>query len=262
MWIDLDGAVNARDLGGLPLSSGARVAPHRLLRTDNLQDLTPRDVRLLVDEYGVDAVADLRTGAEIRSEGPGPLTGEPGVEFLHASFFAEESELPEVVGSDDGPIVLPWHNRRRDPSRRGAAQVYLGYLAGRPDSILAALRLIAHSPGATLVHCAAGKDRTGVLIALALDAVGVRREAIVEDFARTAERLPELLARLASSPTYSDEISVDQPDRHHPRASTMEDFLSGMDREFGGTRAWLASQGWTEADQRALQAKLTHGPVT
>jgi protein-tyrosine phosphatase len=107
------------------------------------------------------------------------------------------------------------------------------------------------------VHCAAGKDRTGVLIALALDAVGVERAAIVEDFARTAERLPALLARLAASPTYARDITVDQPDRHHPRPETMQEFFDGLESEYGGTAAWLAANGWTVEDQAALQAKLT-----
>ena len=122
--------------------------------------------------------------------------------------------------------------------------------------MLAALRLIAHTDGATIVHCAAGKDRTGVVVALALDAVGVDREAIVADYARTAERMTPLLARLAASPTYAGEIWVEQPERHAPRPDTMREFLDAIDEEHDGTAGWLAAQGWTDADQRALRAKL------
>ena len=71
-WLELDGAVNARDLGGLPTVDGGQVQPRRLIRSDNLQGLSERDVRALVDEHNVRAVADLRTGVEVRSEGPGP----------------------------------------------------------------------------------------------------------------------------------------------------------------------------------------------
>jgi protein-tyrosine phosphatase len=176
------------------------------------------------------------------------------VQFLHASLFVENT-APTLAITEDGPIVLPWQNRD-NTDRRGAAHVYLSYLAARPDSILAALRLIATSSGATIVHCAAGKDRTGVVVALALGAVDVPPAAITEDYARTGERLDALLARLAASSTYAGDISPKQTDRHRPKPKTMADFLQIMDAEFGGIREWLAGHGWTDADQQALQAKL------
>ncbi|MDX6687304.1 MAG: protein-tyrosine phosphatase, partial [Baekduia sp.] len=60
-WIDLEGAVNARDVGGLPLAGGGNVATGRLLRSDNLQDLTGADVDHLVGVHGLGTVVDLRT---------------------------------------------------------------------------------------------------------------------------------------------------------------------------------------------------------
>src|ERR1700759_2354943 len=89
-WIDLEGAVNARDLGGLPLADGSgAVAAGRLLRSDNLQDLTPRDVATLVDDHGLRAVVDLRTGAEVHLEGPGPLIADERVVVEHRSLYPE-----------------------------------------------------------------------------------------------------------------------------------------------------------------------------
>ena len=67
-WIDLDGTANTRDVGGLPTTDGRHIVSRRLLRSDNLQDLSAKDVRRLVDDYGVRTVADLR--ADMRS-GPG-----------------------------------------------------------------------------------------------------------------------------------------------------------------------------------------------
>lgn len=69
-WIDLDGAVNVRDLGGLVTDDGRLTVPGRLLRGDNLQDLSPADVRRLVDEIGVTTVIDLRSPHEVAAEGP------------------------------------------------------------------------------------------------------------------------------------------------------------------------------------------------
>src|ERR1700722_14069297 len=117
MWIELDGAVNVRDLGGLPLADGTRTTAHRLIRADNLQGLSQRDVRLLVDEYQVRSVVDLRTSVEVTSEGPGPLTAEPNVRFTHASLYEETApasthpsqngDSTPLVHTDAGPVVLP-----------------------------------------------------------------------------------------------------------------------------------------------------------
>jgi len=259
-WIELDGAVNARDLAGLPTVDGRAVVPHRLIRSDNLQQLTEQDVRLLVDEYDVRAVADLRTGVEVRGEGPGPLTREPAVTLQHLSLFPEPDEV-EVEQTDDGPIVLPWQERSdamtEEQKKRGVSGVYLRYLDDRADSVIGALRLVADTDGATIVHCAAGKDRTGVVVAIALTEVGVTREAIVADYAATAERIRGILERLSSRATYQNDLKVDADvDKHTPRAVTMERLLEAIDEEFGGVRAWLRSHGWTEGDAARLRARL------
>src|SRR4051812_40237158 len=92
LWLELDGAVNVRDVGGLPTIDGRAVRPGRLIRSDNLQDLSDRDVRLLVEEIGVRSVADLRTGVEVAHEGPGPLLEIDDVDVRHLSLFPESGE--------------------------------------------------------------------------------------------------------------------------------------------------------------------------
>ncbi|MGL4742765.1 MAG: tyrosine-protein phosphatase [Dermatophilaceae bacterium] len=72
-WITLEGLVNMRDVGGLPTAAGGRTQPRRLIRSDNLQDLTEADIAHLVDEFGVTDIVDLRTEAELHLGGPGPL---------------------------------------------------------------------------------------------------------------------------------------------------------------------------------------------
>lgn len=258
-WIDLDGAANVRDVGGLP-AEDRTVRPERLIRSDNLQGLTPADIHRLVDDHDVRAVADLRTQTEVDLEGPGPLTGDPRVIIEHLSLFPEAGEYTDVVAaeSDDEPVLLPWQRREADPEhrRRSAVDIYLRYLDDRPDSILSALRMIARTDGATVVHCAAGKDRTGVVVALALDAVGVDRDAIVDDYVRTGDRLGPLLARLKASRTYAHDVRR-MPDEHHlPRRESMEGFLAALDELHGGTSNWLRKHGWTDADAVALQAAL------
>jgi hypothetical protein len=210
-----------------------------LLRSDNLQALTAGDVTRLVDDLGLRRVVDLRTGGELRHEGPGPLTEDERVEIRHRSLYPERGKRTDIF---IGNLT--------------ASEVYLRYLEHRPDSIVGALEDIASDGGATIVHCAAGKDRTGTVVALALSAAGVEREAIVADYVATGERIAAIMARLRGSETYARDLD-DLPDEAHaPKAETMHTVLSTLDDEFGGPVAWLESHGF---DPAALRRRLTPG---
>ena len=250
-WIDLDGTANTRDLGGLPTTDGRHTVGHRLLRSDNLQDLSAKDVRRLVDDYGVRTVADLRADIEVRAGGPGPMTREPLVAVERLSLFPERSRDNARAGEISD--VPPWE--RRPVTGRGFSGLYLGFLAERADSVLAALRMIAHREGATLVHCTAGKDRTGTVVALALSDAGVERAAIVADYAASADHFAELMKRLGAS-TGTRELALSAAVKHRPKAVTMERFLDALTREEGGVERWLAAHGWTDDDRAALRHKL------
>jgi protein tyrosine/serine phosphatase len=265
-WVDLSGADNVRDLAGLPTVDGRVVQPGRLLRGDSLQTLTDADVRLLVDAVGLRAVADLRAGVEVSGEGPGPLTREPSVTVQHFSLFPEVGTATDAAALDDEPVLLPWQVRDAEEAgseavrRHGAAATYLRYLEDRPDSVIGALRLIAHTDGATLVHCAVGKDRTGTVIAVALAEVGVPAEEIAADYARSAERVPAVFERLVARPTYTDDVTPrmepDEIDRHLPRAETIARALEVIDTDHGGVPKWLRANGWTDTDAEALRRHL------
>jgi protein tyrosine/serine phosphatase len=257
-WIGLEGAANVRDLGGLPTRDGALTRADRLIRSDNLQGLTQQDVRMLVEVHNVRAVADLRTKVEVDAEGPGPLTRQTQVRIGHFSLFPEAGHNTDVAALDETkPTVLPWQDRQNPASkRRGAAEVYLGYLADRPDAAVEALRFVSGTEGAAIVHCAAGKDRTGVVTALALAEVGVQREVIIEDYALSADRIEAIFARLLASSTNAGDQPPESIDKHRPRADTMAALLDALDDAFGGPREWLRSHGWTEADGESLRAHL------
>ena len=174
--------------------------------------------------------------------------------------FPEAGEATDAaaVDDEDEPVVLPWQNEERSEvvERRGASGIYLRYLDDRADSIVAALRVIAESEGATIVHCAAGKDRTGVVIACALAEVGVTRDAIVEDYTRSAERIEAVYHRLGARRAYRDDLRGTDVDHHRPRATTMERTLGAVDEIHGGIPAWLRAHGWTEDDAARLRHKL------
>jgi protein-tyrosine phosphatase len=255
-WIELDGAVNVRDLGGMATTDGGTIRGGLLLRADNLQELTPGDVRRLVSELGVRHVIDLRSQVEVDLEGPGPLTREPEVTIHHLSLFAEGGQYTDVEADTvDTDKVLPWQSREESgPESERTVGHYLGYLAARPDSVVAALRVMTEGP--SIAHCAAGKDRTGVVVALALHVAGVTDEEIIADFTATGERLEAILARLARSPTYAQDLDSRPADTHMPHAVTMERFLAVLRERCGGPLGWLSRHGWTDDDTAALRATL------
>jgi protein-tyrosine phosphatase len=258
-WIALRGAVNVRDVGGVRARGGV-VRRRRLIRADNLQDLTPGDVHTLVGELGVRAVADLRSSEEVVSEGPGLLNSSDLVRIHHLSLVPEVGNRTDAAAlerDEHGSVILPWHRRDAEPSSRPPARdIYRNYLVRRADSVLGALRLVARTDGATLVHCAAGKDRTGVVVALALAEVGVGVDDIVEDYERSAERIELIFQRLAASPTYRADMQKSLAANHKVAADAIRGFLTVMDDEYGGTSAALRSFGWTDDDHEALTAAL------
>lgn len=258
-WISLEGAVNVRDIGGLPLEAGGTTAAGRLLRGDNLQGLTASDVRLLVGDLRLRLVLDLRTEVEVRLEGRAPLEAEPTVRHETLSLLPVAGRTTDVAAED----ILPWADdtRRSLHRHRGGPEVvsrlYAQYLRDRPDSVVAALRAVAElADGAAIVHCAAGKDRTGVVCALALAVAGATREAIVADYVATAERIEPLIARLRRSPTYADDLDGRPAGAHTPRPETMERVLDLLDERHGGPLGWLEQAGLGADDAGVLRARL------
>jgi protein tyrosine/serine phosphatase len=242
-WIALDGAANAR-----------AVVTGVLLRSDNLQSLTARDVRLLVEREMLEVVLDLRTDVEVQLEGPGPITREPRVRVEHRSLYPLSGGNTDLdAGSGN---LWPPTDPSGWPDEPRVVQAYLSYLTARPDSIVASIRTIADARRAVLVHCAAGKDRTGVVVALALDATGVDRKAIVRDYLATAQRIDAIMARLVKSPTYQSELQGHDPQTHAPAPGTIERVFELLDEHFGGTAAWLSAHGLTHAELGRLRGRL------
>lgn len=259
-WIEFDGLVNLRDVGGMPTVDGGTITPGRLFRSDNLQDLSPADVERLAG-LGLTDVVDLRSDYELAQEGPGPLSA-TDVAVHQFSMFREwragvGEDKPDVRPEVLPEQALPWVDL--EPTVQldhPVASIYFSYLTDRPDSVLAALRTIAEAPGATLVHCAAGKDRTGMVVALALSLAGADRDAVVADYAASSERMAAILDRLLGSKTYHDNLAGRPMTSHLTQPETMVAFLAHVDEAYGGVEPLLTSMGWTDEDTARLRAKL------
>ena len=233
--IALEGAHNVRDLDGLAAGSAStRVGV--LLRSDALDALTPNDVEVLVDGYRLAHVVDLRSRAERMEKGRG-LLGQSAVRY---------SDLDVV---DEANLARRQDNRASsfaagiDPNVI-IADGYVELLELGAPAFVAALESIAAPGGApALVHCAIGKDRTGVLVALLLGAAGVERKAIVADYALSHETMGHIREQLEQSEAFQALA------RHIPAfvfdatPQTMELFLDRLDARWGGAAGYFTANG-------------------
>ena len=269
LWLELDGLVNARDVGGLPTVDGRTTRAGVLLRADNLQDLTPSDVSRLVDEIGLRTVVDLRSSGEVHLAGPTPLDGK--VAHHQLSLIPEWDGEPDreeveraveqaVLNEGDVEKALPSladFGRRPEKDPSDLTSHYVGYVQNAGANVARALKVLADpDAGPTLVHCAAGKDRTGVVVALALSLAGVTRDAVVADYLRSAERADRILARLQATDAYGPSLKDVPVADITPRAASMEGFLDHVDRAYGGPHALAAALGVTEEEVARIGVRL------
>jgi protein tyrosine/serine phosphatase len=265
-WLQLDGTANTRDLGGLPTTDGGRPLPNRILRSDNLQTLSDADVQLLVEKIGLREVIDLRTSAEVLLEGRGPLRSRPEVIHRHFTLLPERGQYTDVFAAEEPEVpdlpagwldsILPRQVAEHDEGEPPPVRSYLGYLSQRGDAVVEALRALAAAEGASVVNCAAGKDRTGVVVALTLAVAGVPHEEIAIDYGLSGDRIDGIVARLRATPTYGGDTAQRNTADHTPRRETMDRVLELLDERHGGPLGWLESQGFDAGEQAALRARL------
>jgi len=241
-WVRFEGLDNVRDVGGLPLRDGNTTRPGVLLRSASLHWATSADVRRLVDDFGLRLVLDLRSPREIDRDGPTPVAA-AGVETVALNLIGASRELPET-GDDTDPLL----------------RNYLGYLDDQPANVVEAVRRIAAlDAGLALVHCAAGKDRTGVVVAMVLEVAGVERTAVVDDYAQSSAQIEALFRRWTTASGEPMPAAEDlRP--HHPRAEVMEAVLARLDAEHGGAAGWLVERGLDEAALDRLRERLRTPP--
>lgn len=242
-WVEFCEIDNVRDLGGLPLRNGGHTRFGVVYRSSTPQQLTEADAKKLVAEIGVRTLIDLRIPDEVEREGYG-LMAQQDVYRINLPV-----QKPAVTNPDAADLVP-------DNGEVDLIALYRDLLAGSADSIVTAARLVADVERHTVVfHCAAGKDRTGILAAMLLDAVGVPADAIAEDYALTGERLDRVRARLVSLPSYrtlppvrTGVLGVD-PD-------VMFGFLDHLHTAHGGAATWLRSHGMSRAELSGIHNAL------
>lgn len=238
--IVLEGAYNFRDLGGLPGPDGKRVVARRVFRADRLSHLTAADSALLAG-LGITRVFDLRSSAELAGDGIG--------EFAAVADRHRHVPLVQVALSASDPTIdwagINLQDRYLEMLRVGGAVIRT---------------VFEHIAGAgvcgTVFHCTGGKDRTGVLAAVLLRALGVADEVIVEDYA-VSEVYLEPVVRLHRESMEAEGIDpaailylCGSPPRR------MRDMLTAMDETWGSIDDYLRAIGVTQETMTGLHRCL------
>lgn len=237
-FVPLSGCSNFRDLGGLPTTNGSITTWGRVFRSDTLQELTDDDVKKVLDDIGLGTIIDLRTSREIKNEGRGPLEGE-AVAYVHLPFIADlevQDEVPETEERD----VLADYRHMLDTA---------GHI------IAEAVHAVATSSAPVVFHCAAGKDRTGILAALLESLVGVPRDVVVGDYELTNQVIKDICERLARFDTYTN-VKVNPWQSFRCRPEVMEGFLDLLHERHGGPEGWATAMGLDGGDLTSLRNLL------
>ncbi|GAA4061174.1 tyrosine-protein phosphatase [Microbacterium laevaniformans] len=230
----VSGALNFRDVGGLPAGGGVTRAGV-LFRSGNLAGLDEAGREDLVG-LGIRRVVDLRADDEVAVE-PSRVAG----------LDLETIRIPLFLGSVASFFV----------EDRSLADVYRGLVDESADRMVEVVRAVLEGAPA-LVHCTVGKDRTGVAVALLLDAVGVEHDAIVADYARTEQLLParrnaRVLAYLRS--VHPDARHLEDLATRSP-APVMQALLEDVRERFGSAAGYLVTHGLRRDEVDALATIL------
>jgi protein-tyrosine phosphatase len=223
-----DGCFNFRDIGGYPTRDGREVAWGKYFRAGRQDRMTDEDLDG-VRKFGIRTQIDLRKPEEIVDQGRGPLP-DMGARYHNIPVIPDggSDQLSRLVG-DTGI----------------SGKRYLGYLEFGPEAWIRMFDLFAQADSHPIViHCTAGKDRTGVSTAFLLTVLGVDRALIEADYKltnRDVERQADFIERTVGYPE-----GMDREMMMHAAGvpeEAMSDFLDGLNNRWGGTLEYLRSIG-------------------
>ena len=241
--LDWEGCLNVRDLGGLPTADGRTTTHGAVIRSDNVGDLTEQGWRSLA-EHGVVRIVDLRWAVERVGESPPPVD----VEVVQVPLLGDsldEGYLTELNASLDASDDVADHY----------AWSYVDFLERFRDRFGLALGAIAEVDGTVVVHCAGGKDRTGLISALLLRLAGVDRIVIAADYALSEDNLAP------NGPAWIDDVD-DELERGRRRklmrtpAEAMLQTLDELERRYGAVDEYLRHAGLDDGQIDQLRDRL------
>ena len=250
--VALDGARNFRDFGGYPAADGRIVRRGRLYRANRLSRLSADDCRML-DNLGIRTIFDLRARHE-READPTAWTGD----HLETHVFR------------------PGHKRRLidmameyPPTAEGAHRLMIDFYAELPRTMAhvfgEVLQRIANGAVPCVIHCSAGKDRTGMAAALVLAALGVSRDVITADYALTSLTRQDTgdqaraVLRDGSRRAFHERFGADAVAvMMAAKPAYIAAALDAIDAAHGSMDVYLDSLGTDEAMREKMRGALLH----
>ncbi len=229
------GCFNFRDIGGYPTVDGRLLRWGRYFRAGRQDRMTSSDLQK-VAQLGIKTQIDLRRPDELEDQGRGPLE-DMGIDYRWHSVIPPNGS--QVLDAAAGEGI--------------SGKRYLRYLDFDTTPWLQVFRILADSESyPVVVHCTAGKDRTGVTTAFLLSVLGVKRKLIEEDFILSNRDQPRHIKFLESKGLSSGSVhrNVGVPE------DAMKVFLDGMDKEHGGVIAFLYKIGIDDEMQSAIRSAL------
>jgi protein-tyrosine phosphatase len=210
-----DTCYNARDLGGHPTDDGAATRWGALIRSDSVGRLNAQG-RAALEAYGVRTIIDLRVPVEVRDE-PSPFTEHAAITTLYLPLDPNDRTISKAVIA------------HKESGLSATAAMNAAYLSTNQTQIAAILRAVADAPeGGIVIHCHAGRDRTGLIIALLLGAAGVPATAISADYALSFSAVSE----------------------------TMDATLGYLDTTYGGILPYVRAIGITDDEIARIRHRL------
>jgi protein-tyrosine phosphatase len=246
----LPALANFRDLGGLPTDDARLTRRGVLYRSDApfAGDQRPSEL-----PWPPSAVIDLRSGTEAIA--PHPLCA-PNTTIVRVDLLGEAKQktLGELRAGGDIDLQALY----RDLITRAGEEVH------------AVLELLLETDGPVLVHCAAGKDRTGVLVAVLLRAAGVTREAVIDDYVLTGAAMTGVRRRMESTDAEIARLVAEFPEALTAPADAIGVVLDHIEAMPGGTFAWLIDRGvppelisrWTDRLVAPARGSVAVGALT
>ena len=263
--IELAGALNVRELGGLRVSNGRKIKSGKLIRSGRLSNLTEEDIKILNSKWNVTTIVDLRNNQEISEH--------PDVEIEGATLkkiSIIQGEKAGISREDFGMDIIDWAiMRAKDLKEAGGSGEFLEKMYGQmaeENRCQKKIRdffesLMEHQEGSFLWHCTSGKDRTGVTGALLLYALGADMETIKEDYLYTneqnfqyREKLLEKMRKRGAEEDVIEEMEV----LESVDWAYVEKFFDMLKKQYGSIDQFLEDQiGLTNEKKKLLSDLYT-----
>ncbi|GAB5489968.1 MAG: tyrosine-protein phosphatase [Phototrophicaceae bacterium] len=237
--LDIVGTYNVRDLEGHITASGDFFESHVLIRAGNLDKLSEESQQKLL-EYGVKTIMDVRDEWEAEHY-PNPFEHSKAISYHNLPLIGDEfSDAVHLEASDYADL-----NER-----------YIKYIEKCQTQIGKIISTIIDSETGIIIHCHAGKDRTGIIIALMLASIGVSEDEIAEDYVLSHQNIQHLIAEWR---TYAESKGHDMAQFERENATlpeTILTMLAHIEKNFGSVDMYLQHCGLSTEQLNLLKTQF------